>query len=373
MRFIAEQFDLPFPKNTMHFTISKDQHGAFLRACRLAETVAVTRTTLPVLSAVLLTTQKRSVTIQANNLDEAVVAEFDAEIVQNGQCAVMGRDLARIGALSTTFELEAKEKGVTIKCGGTFKLAIFPLEDFPKLPEIGKVKSVQMTAGELEKCLAVVYAAAPAKDGRYTIQGAYLDAANKFGVATDGKRMALSSTEVPRESVGAIIPDRACKMILALVKDGKERSFDLAFSESCLRVDGAEASFYTKLIEGNYPNFRQALPQPKHLVLIRRDAILAALDSFSFIDWDTRKMQVSLTKEGGSVQGLGKGTSGEVSLDFAEGATLPADISFGIDPQFLQQAVASMADEEITLEYTDDLSPIVVKADGYAVIIPMRV
>jgi DNA polymerase-3 subunit beta len=356
----------------LHFKITPDQHPAFLRACRLAETVAVNRTTLPVLSAVLLTTQKRTVTIQANNLDEAVVAEFEADIVQNGQCAVMGRDLARIAALSTTLDLEAKEKGVTIKCGGTFKLAVFPPEDFPKLPEMGKVKVTTLTTGEIEKCLATVYAASEKSANRYNLQGVYLDVSNKFGVATDGKRMALSSPDVPKTRDGATIPDRACKMILALVKDGKEKSFDLAFSESSLRIDGSEASFYTKLIEGNYPNFRQALPQPQHSVKVMRDALLAALESFSFIDWETRKVQITLTKDGGSIQALGKGTSGEVSFEFADDAKFSTDISFGIDPQFLQQAVSSLSNEELSLEYTDELSPIVIKADGYAVVMPMR-
>lgn len=355
----------------MKIKINPDQHSAFLKACRLADSVAIGRTTLPILSAALLTTQKRSVTIQANNLDEAVVAEFEADVMQNGQCALSARDLAKIAGLSDMLELEATKQEANIKGGGKFRLAIMPVEDFPPLPQMDKVKPVAFTGAELQKALSVVYCASQDVN-RYILQGVCLDLASKFGVATDGRRLALSDPDCPKAGESKTVPTRACKMLLALSKDAPDKSFEVAFSESAVRVESDELSFYGKLIEGNFPNFRMAIPKLEHAVKIERAAFLSALDRFSFIEWDVAKVELRLTKDGGSIKGQGKKTRAEVEFELAIKLSGP-ELKIGFDPNYLRDAIASMNEKEITFEYTDDLTAVAIKADGLAIVMPMRI
>lgn len=369
---IAEQFNLPFKsENTMiKFKIIAEQYPSFLRATKLAESIAVTRTTLPVLNAALLTTKKNSVTIQANNLDEAIVAEFEAEILSPGACGVNARELAKIAALSNAFELEAGEKQVAIKCGGKFKVPLYAAEDFTPLPDMGESKSSPLTGTELARMLSVEYSASDSSP-RPQFEGVYVDLASKFGVALDGRRMALSSPTVPKETKGKTIPAKTCKMLLSLAKEYGDKEIDLTFSESAIRLESVRISFYGKLIEGEYPDFRRAMPKTEHAAKINREAILKALDAFSFMEWDARKITLSLSKEGGTISGLGKRTQGEVSFELVK--FKGPDLKIGLDPTFLRDAIASMNEKEISLEYTDDLAPIAIKADMYAIIMPMRV
>lgn len=199
-------------------------------------------------------------------------------------------------------------------------------------------------------------------------------------VATDGRRLALVDEEVDiseKSSGEFIVPSKAVNELNRLLTDKGE--VDIRFGENqaafALKDDkGFSVLIISKLIEGNYPNYRQVIPgEAKERVALVREELLQAL----------KRAEIMTSEKANSVKlTFGKNTLAITanSPEVGEARETLAinykgkELSIAFNPRYLIDPLTALAEDEVFIELIDELSPGVVKINGpfLYVVMPMR-
>jgi DNA polymerase-3 subunit beta len=356
----------------MKIKITPDQYQRFSKAITMAGAVAKTnKSTMPILGDLLITAETGSISIRATSLDEWIDVNAEAEVAWPGQVCLPARDLLRIISFARSMEIESGDKFVTVKCGGTFKFPVADVKDFPAWPECGEQEAFHFSSADLSKVLHPVYAASDPSMNRYTLQGIQLNPEEKQSVATDGRCMALSKFPIEKDGWGPIIPDSACQLMRGYLGEADE--FAVKVSPSFVSLSCASLTFHAKLIEGTYPAFQNVLTKPDFSVLVDRGAFLTAIDAAGVAISVTGKLELEMTASEIHMRALGSNAEVSAACDYKK---LPPEKAIGfkicVDLRLLKKAVAGMKDEDVSLGFTDNLTPMFVQADSCAIISPMR-
>jgi DNA polymerase III subunit beta len=367
----------------MNLTIAKDQIIAGLQA---VQNVVSTRTTLPILSNVLLRAADGKVEFTATDLDVTVACSVEAKVAKPGATTVPVKKLFGIvrELNGGEIEIETDEKNVTsIRSGSSyFKIHGLAAEEFPPLPKFKDDKKVGLQQETVRAMLKKTSFAVSTDESRYVLNGIFISL--KDGkmtlVATDGRRLALvdEEVEISEKSAGEfIVPAKAINELNRLLQDKGE--VELKFGENqasfALKDDkGFSVLLITKLIEGNYPNYRQVIPgEAKERIPINREELLQAL----------RRAEIMTSEKANSV----KMTFGKNQLAITANSpevgeareTLAVnykgkEMAIAFNPRYLIDPLAALSEDEVFIELIDELSPGVLKINGpfLYVVMPMR-
>jgi DNA polymerase-3 subunit beta len=371
----------------MNLTITKEQIIAGLQA---VQNVVSTRTTLPILSNVLLRADNGKVEFTATDLDVTVACSVEAKVAKPGATTVPVKKLFGIvRELNGDIEIETDEKNVTsIRSGSSyFKIHGLAAEEFPPLPKFKDDKKVVLPQDTVRAMLKKTSFAVSTDESRYVLNGIFISL--KDGkmtlVATDGRRLALVDEEVelPEKSVGEfIVPAKAVNELNRLLLDKgnveikfgeNQASFELK-AENGKEEKGQSVLLITKLIEGNYPNYRQVIPgEAKERIPLAREELLQAL----------RRAEIMTSEKANSVKLTFSKNTLAITANSPEVGeareTLAVnykgkDIAIAFNPRYLIDPLTALAEDEIFIELIDELSPGVVKINGpfLYVVMPMR-
>jgi DNA polymerase III subunit beta len=242
-----------------------------------------TRAATQALSGILLRAANGKVTLAATDLDLGLETTLEANIESEGSVLLPGRlfaDVARSLA-DAEVEIEAREaeRDVEIRSGSSsFHLRVLPVEDFPNLPQPGEELGLKIPAPALEASIELVARAASRDDMRPVLTGVFVSASGKemTMVATDSYRLAVKRTELESELGGEIeanIPARALRELSRILstEGAGEATISLMTNQAVFQAGSMLLS--TRLIDGQFPNFRQLLPESyEHDVrLVRSD------------------------------------------------------------------------------------------------------
>jgi DNA polymerase-3 subunit beta len=366
----------------MNLTITKDQIIAGLQA---VQNVVSTRTTLPILSNVLMRAENGQVEFTATDLDVTVACKVEANVSKPGATTVPVKKLFGIvRELNGEIEIETDEKNVTsIRSGSSFfKIHGLAAEEFPPLPKFKDDKKVSLPQETVRAMLKKTSFAVSTDESRYVLNGIFLSL--KEGkmtfVATDGRRLALVDEEVDiaeKSSGEFIIPAKAVNELTRLLQEKGE--LEIKFGENqasfSLKDDkGFSVLLVTKLIEGNYPNYRQVIPgEAKERIAIGREELLQAL----------RRAEIMTSEKANSV----KMTFGKNSLAITANSPEVGEareslavnykgkeMAIAFNPRYLIDPLAALGEDEVFIELIDELSPGVLKINGpfLYVVMPMR-
>ena len=212
----------------MNLTIAKDQIIAGLQA---VQNVVTSRTTLPILSNVLMRASEGKVEFTATDLDVTVACSVEAKIVKPGATTVPVKKLFGIvrELNGGEIEIETDEKNVTsIRSGSSyFKIHGLAAEEFPPLPKFKDDKKVLLQQDTVRAMLKKTSFAVSTDESRYVLNGIFMSL--KDGkmtlVATDGRRLALvdEEVEISEKSAGEfIVPAKAINELNRLLQDKGE-------------------------------------------------------------------------------------------------------------------------------------------------------
>ena len=249
----------------MKLTITREQLQEGLVAVAASVTA---KTTLPILSNILLEATRDGIRLSGTDLDIAVSTTVPASVDQEGAITLPARKLVEIvrELPSAAIRLTASgEQRVTIECGRSrFRLLGLPREEFPAFPGVKFEGGWRAPASDLQKLIAHVAFAASTEESRPILNGVLweLRPERMRMVATNGHR--LARMDVPTTSAGAaqadlIVPPKALEQIRRLF--GPEDEVEIARSENHLGFRSASTQVYTRLIEGPYPNYEQVIPR----------------------------------------------------------------------------------------------------------------
>jgi DNA polymerase-3 subunit beta len=356
--------------------------SAFLNGLQKVQNVVSLRSTLPILSNVLLTADKKSVSLTTTDLEVSVRCTAEATVHKPGNTTLPVRRLASIirELPDAVIEIEVDDKDMaSVSCGSSFfKIIGLSEDEFPPLPKPEGKFAYTIDQGAFREMLRKTAYAASTDETRYVLNGVLLSFKNGklTMVATDGRRLALVEQEVefPAEAqADYILPTKAVNELMHVLRDAGEMKIHASESQLLFEFDDVLVS--SKLIDGTYPNYRQVIPsQCDERVAIERESLLTALRRVSLVTTD-KSNAAKLTF------GKNKLSITMTTPDVGEAReTIPVkyagkEISVAFNPEYMMDPLKNLTNDEVVLELTDELSPGIMKTDipFLYVLMPMRI
>jgi DNA polymerase III subunit beta len=260
-------------------------------------------------------------------------------------------------------------------------------EEFPKLPDSGDDKSYSLDQAELATMLGNVAYAQSTDETRYILNGVYFNfKEGKLAlVATDGRRLALVSKDlpVPATSAGAIIlPAKTVAELLRLL--GKGEKLTIAFNErrAAFQIETGKESggltdsiyLFSKVVEGNYPNYHQVIPKETHQrIKLERELFLQCVHRAALVTSEkSNSVKIKLSSNLLEITASSP-DFGEAHESMAISYSGP-DLQVAFNPQFVMDPLRALTKDEVFFELKDEVSPGVFKTleSFVCVIMPVR-
>jgi DNA polymerase-3 subunit beta len=363
----------------MKFSVSKEK---LLAGLQTVQNVVSTRTTLPILSNVLLQADGDQVRLTTTDLDVGVSGGITAQIERPGATTLPARRLSTIvrelPAAEVQIEVDSKNVA-SIRCGQSFfKILGLPEEEFPPLPKFDDTRTFTIPQQALRDALKKTSYAISTDETRYVLNGILFSfKENKLTlVATDGRRLALVDLEIefPRsQEVDIIVPTKAVTELGRLL--GDEGDVRLSVGENQVSFQINDTLLASKLIEGNYPNYRQVIPgEAKERVTLERELFLNAVHRVSLLSSEkSNSVKLVFTKNNIEIA-ANTPDVGEARESLAV-AYKGREFSIAFNPEFLQAPLRALPNDEVYLDLIDEMSPGVIKIQSpfLYVLMPMRI
>ena len=337
----------------MKFTITREQLQEGLAAVAAA---IPAKTTLPVLSNVLVEASKQGLRLSGTDLDIAVSTSVAADVDAEGAVTLPAKKLSDIVRELPSAPIRvtgAGEQRVSLECGRTkFKLLGLPREEFPSFPAVKFDKAWKTDAGIVHKLVGHVAFAASTEESRPILNGVLweLRPDRMRMVATNGHR--LAKMDVPASggsTADLIVPPKALEQVRRLF--APEASVEIAKSENHIGFRAGGTQVYSRLIEGPYPNYEQVIPRENDKsATVDKSALIAALRRMSVVASD-QTHRIRLAFSGGaakfSVQtpDLGEAQD-ELALTY-EGEPL----EIGFNAMYLLEVLKYMPTDEVRFTF----------------------
>src|SRR6059036_3902341 len=363
----------------MKFSATKEK---LLEGLQQVQNVVSTRTTLPILSNVLLQAKEGAVHLTTTDLDVGVRGSFEASVDKAGATTLPARRLFTIIRELPSSEIQVDVNGknaTSIRSGQSFfKILGLPEEEFPPLPKFEDAKVVTIRQKDLRDGLRKTSYAISTDETRYVLNGVLFSFKdNKLTlVATDGRRLAMLDIdlEFPRShEADIIVPTKAIIELQRLLTDDGDVKVSMGGGQ--IAFDLNKTLLVSKLIEGNYPNYRQVIPaEAKERIKLEREMFLNSLRRVSLLASDkSNSIKLKFSKNNIDI------TANTPEVGEAR-ESLPVaykgrDFSIAFNPEFLMAPLRNLAEDEVFFDLMDEMSPGVLKIQTpfLYVLMPMRV
>jgi DNA polymerase-3 subunit beta len=366
----------------MKLTIGQEE---FITGLQAVQNVVSTRTTLPILSNVLLKAVGDRLTLTATDLDVTISKTVEAKVEIDGNFTMPVKKLLSIAREvgGSQIEMDVSKNQCSIKSGSSaYRVNGLPAEEFPPIPNFSGQTTIQMPQETVKTMLRRTSFAVSTDENRYVLNGLYLSfKENKLTmVATDGRRLALAEEDVELKDdnpLEVIVPTKAIQELSRSLGDKGNVEIQITENQVSFGLkenDGTGSLIVSKLVEGAYPNYKQVIPaESKHRVTLDKEELFHAL----------RRAEIMTSEKANSV----KLTFTENNLTFTANSPEVGEsretmaikyegeeTSIAFNPQFFIDPLKALEEDEVHFEFTDQLSPGVVKVNHpfLYVIMPMR-
>lgn len=363
----------------MKITLTKE---SFLKGLQMVQSVVSPHSTLPILYNVLLKAEKGKLALIATDLGVSIKYTMDIDSSKSCASTLQARRLFNIirEMPNDAIEMEIDEKDTaSINCGALeCKMLGLSADEFPPLPSFESAKEFIMEQAAFKDMLKKTGYAVSIDESRQILRGILLSFKDQklTMVATDGRRLALveHEIEIPGEAqTDIIVPAKAVNELVKIL--GDEGSLKIQILPNLAAFDMGAARLVTKLIEGNYPNYRQVIPNHcEERVAADRENLLAVLHRVALITNEKHSsIKVAFEKNQMNISA--------VTPDVGEAhESLPIKytgkkIVMSFNPEFVMDPLRNLISDEVSIELVDDLSPAIIKCDipFLYVLMPLRV
>lgn len=346
----------------MKLTTKRDELVAKLSiVSRAVSTRAATQS----LSGILVNADEDGVSLCATDLELGLKTKLEAEAEGTGTVLLPGRLLAELarslGDAIVELELRESERDVEIRSGSSsFHLRVLPSEDFPAFPE-EEGEPLTIPAPAVASTVELVARAASRDDMRPVLTGVLVSASGSemTMVATDSYRLAVKRTELEQQIGGELeanIPAKALRELGRIVSADGVETVSVALLRNQAVFRAGSIILNTRLIEGQFPNFRQLLPESyEHDVRLSRPELLDVTRRISQLAQRNAPLRLSFAP--------GELTVAASTPDVGDAEeTMPVafegePLEIGFNPDFLREGIESIEEDELLLRLISPLRP----------------
>jgi DNA polymerase-3 subunit beta len=370
----------------MELTVKKDD---LVKGLGKSQPVVEKKTSMPILSNVLLKAEEGKVVLRATDLETSFEGHYPAKVSKEGSITVPASKLHEIVKELPSEDIYLKEKDNSYLhiSGGRakFELVGLPAEDFPAMPEVDGIPELTIQSEVLDEMLEKTRFSISQEETRFNLAGLYIhklvqdETARLRFVSTDGHRLCLIDKELPglaefQLEQGVIIPRKGVNEMKKLADGGGDLVLGLNQKFAVVRKD--EVSLVLRLQEGNFPDYEVVIPKNVKIKCItkrkafhdvlKRVAILAT-DRFQGVRLEFKEGLLEVVSQNPD---LGNAREA-LEMDYKGNA-----FEVGFNANYFKELCAAMRSEEVNLEFVDEQNPCMITGEGdpgfLSVIMPMR-
>jgi DNA polymerase-3 subunit beta len=349
----------------MKFQVNRD---IFSEAVSFAVKLLPQRTTLPILSGVLIETTATGLTLSSFDYEVSAQTEISAEVEEPGKILVSGRLLAEIASRlpNAPVHFSTEEGRISVTCGpAKFTLLSMPVEEYPTLPQIA-AQSGLLPAEAFATAVAQVSVAASRDDVTPVITGVQLEVSQNSltMVATDRYRVAVraidwdSGDASSTETLTALVPARTLQEI------GKTFGHSGTISVAITNTDDRELIAFradrktvtSLLIKGNFPPVKRLFPETvDNYAVINTAELIEAVRRVSLVLEREAALRFTFTIDGVTLEAIGSEqaqASESVDAHLSGGDTVVS-----LKPAFLLDGLGAVHSEFVRISFTKTENP----------------
>lgn len=375
----------------MEFNCNK---GDLLEAVSKVEKIVSSKTTLPIIGNILFEAKKGKIKLSANDLEMGVELSFLATVVKEGSILIPAKTLSGIvnKLPEGNISFKVDEKGL-VKISykkSNFNIHGLPADEFPNLPAVKEDKVVLIDPELFMAMAKQTLFSVSSNEDKFVLNGILIemgasknagDPSNFRMIATDGYRLAKRGATIEGLDVAdvkMIVPGKAINELLRLIQNSTgEDKIEIAFSNDQIAFRYKSAYLVSRLIQGQFPDYKQVIPKSSHTkVLLERRVLLESVERAAVIassaanimrfDIKPGKLHIiAVAPEVGNIDEVL-----EVNVKGQE----KGQVSFNV--RLILEALKNMEETELILEVSGPLAPGVIRPSGNSdylyIVMPIR-
>ncbi|MBS1872006.1 MAG: DNA polymerase III subunit beta [Acidobacteria bacterium] len=371
----------------MEFTVSKSD---LVKELNLSQGVVEKKTTIPILSNVLVEAAEDRIVLTATDLELGIRCSCPAKVQRAGAGTIPAKRLLDYVRLLPDADVSVKlgdNQWASLVCGRSrTRIAGMSRENFPELPDMPD-KIADLPVKALVSMIAKTIFAISTEESRFTLNGALLLLKNKglTMVATDGHRLSMAEYEIPFPDIAgsyrALLPRKAMGEILKLAGEaGPDGTIAFAGDDNHLFFQLGGRLLLCRKLTGNFPDFERVLPKDQpHSIILAKDELRGAIERVSqFADERSRAIRLRLSPGEAKIHSsISETGESEESLPVEyDGET----VEIGFNAQYLLDFLRVIPQDQLTLRFKDANSAGELRPDGESVdynyryvVMPMRI
>jgi DNA polymerase-3 subunit beta len=351
----------------LRITCSKDD---LVQALGVVSRAVSTRTSVQILSGILLEAQNGELKVAATDMELSLRATLPAQVEGDGAIVLPGKTLADIVRLlpADTVEIEHKpaESVAHLTCGSaSYTLHTYNPEDFPRLPELEAVTTFAVERTALLETITRVARAASRDESRPVLTGILVQFAGGKLVmaATDSYRLAVKETALEGSvpELEAIVPGRALQELARIATSGDEVEVGVQENQVVFSTSGVWLT--TRRIDGQFPNYRQLLPETfEHELTLPRAELLEVVRRASVMIQRSTPLQLRLAE--GELTVIARTHEVGESQESMPAPFAGEPLEIGFNAEFLRDGLELIDSDDVRLKLISPLRPAVLHGEG---------
>jgi DNA polymerase-3 subunit beta len=348
-------------------TVSKDE---LVQALGVVSRAVSTRTSVQILSGILLEASGGELRVAATDMELSLRATIAAQTDGDGSIVLPGKTLVDIARLlpadDVSIEHKPTESVVHLTAGSaSYTLHTYNPEDFPRLPDVTSVQTFPVDRESLLETIQRVARASSRDESRPVLTGILVQfAGGKLTMAaTDSYRLAVKETELDGSApdLEAIVPGRALQELARVASAGD--TVDVGVHENQV-VFGTEGTWLTtRRIDGQFPNYRQLLPEQfEHELTLPRGELLEVVRRAAVMIQRATPLQLRLAE--GELTVIARTHEVGESKESMPAPFTGETLEIGFNADFLRDGLESVDGDDIRLKLISPLRPAVLQGDG---------
>jgi DNA polymerase III subunit beta len=347
------------------------ERDVLLSQLQTVSRVASTRSAIQALSGVQLVVRQSGCELRATDMDVGLRVPLEAEVVREGTVVLPARlmlDVVRaLPAKAVTLELRSAEQDVEVVSGNaTFHIRTLRSDDFPPFPEPEADGTVQLPAGAFVSTALKVAGSASRDETRPVLTGILVSASERElrMVATDSYRLSVKETilEAPLSSAFEVnVPARALQELARLVGHGEDESLSVSVRSNQVLFTIGRVILSSRLIDGQFPNYRQLLPETfEHELRLAGSELTDVVRRISLLAQKNAPLRLAFAP--------GELTVSAQTPDVGEASeSLPVafqgePLEIGFNPEFLRAGLEAIDEGDVLMKLISPLRPGLIEA-----------
>lgn len=339
------------------------------KAVNLVQRAVGKNANLPILSNILLKTDKGRLKIAATDLEVGIETWITSKVEEEGEITVPAQTFSNFVASlpSDKVSLNAEKNDLQVQCK-KLKARFNGLdsEEFPIIPEIDSEPIFSIQGDLFSQVLNQVQPACSFSDTRPEISGVYLnDTKEKLNfAATDSFRLAEKKIKVDSDKgIDLIIPLKTVQELTKATK-GVKKEIEVSADESQIEFQFENSRIISRLIEGDFPDYKQIIPSDFDTeVTLKREQLKKAVKRASFFASKINDVRLEVQEEGKIGISARSQKVGE-NVSALEAEIEGGSVSSVFNYNYLLDGLKSINTEKVSLKFTGSESPVLMIPQG---------